>query len=126
EFQRELASAAGRATAWVRAVLAWREDAARQSLVEGVEYLGNAQILDFVGRAGEILPEIAQHLLVVELTVGNFVELFFQPRREAVFDIACEEIFEEGGDDAAAILGMQRLALEADIVAVLEGGEGRR
>src|SRR6185312_6279273 len=76
ELQRELAAAATGAAAGVRAVRLGREDVVRQKLVEGVQHLRNAQVLDLRGVARKLVPELPQHFLVVELAVGDFVELF--------------------------------------------------
>src|SRR5690606_12761671 len=118
QFQRELAGAAGGAKARVRAIFLGREDAAGEEIVERVQNFGNAEVLDLVDIAVEILPEVAEDLLVIELAVGNFVELLFEAGGKAVFDIAREEALEEGGDDAAAIFRVQRFAFEANIVAI--------
>ena len=61
--------------------------------------------LVLVDGAGEIAPEIAQHLLPVDLAVRDLVELLFEIGGEIVFDIAREEALEEGGDEPALVLG---------------------
>ena len=57
-----------------------------QQLVERVEHFGDAQVLDLVGLAGEVVPEVAQHVLPVELAGRDLVELFLEAGGEAVFD----------------------------------------
>ena len=91
-----------------------------EHVVERIEHLGDAQILDLVDRADEVAPEILQHLLPVDLVVGDAVELFFQRGGEIIFDIALEEVFQEGDHDAALVLAMQALLLEPHIAAVLQ------
>ena len=76
----------------------------RQHLVEHVEHLGDAQILDLVDRADEVAPEIAQHLAPVDLVVGDAVELLFETGGEIVLDVAGEETLQERDHDAALVL----------------------
>ena len=97
-----------------------RKDVVGQHLVEGVEHLGDAQILDLVDMAGKIRPEAPQHVLPGDLAGRNLVELLFEPGGEAVFDISGEKALEEGGDHAAAVLGDQRALFEPHIIAVLQ------
>ena len=59
------------------------------------------------------------------LVVGDAVELFFEPGREIIFDVAGEEVFQERDHDAALVLAMQALFLEPHIAAVLEHLEDR-
>ena len=91
-----------------------------QHVVEHVQHLGDAQILDVVDRADEVAPEILQHLLPGNLVVGDAVELLFQIGGEVVFDIAREEVFQERDHDAALVLAVQALLLELDVAAVLQ------
>ena len=80
----------------------------RQHLVERVEHLRDAQVLDLADRAGEVAPEVAQHVLPGELVVGDLVELLFQVGGEVVFDVAGEEALQERGHQAALVLGTSR------------------
>ncbi len=91
-----------------------------QHVVERIEHLGDAEILDVIDGADEIAPEILQHLLPGNLVVGDAVELFFQISGEIIFDVAPEEVFQEGDDDAALVLAVQALLLQPDVAAVLE------
>ena len=75
-----------------------------QHVVEHVEHLGDAQILDLVDGADEAGPEVLQHLLPGDLVVGDAVELLLQIGGEVVFDVAAEEAFEERDHDAALVL----------------------
>ena len=97
-----------------------REDVRPEQIVERVEHLGDAQFLDLVDRADEAGPEILQHLLPVDLVVGDAVELLFQRGGEIVFDIALEEAFQEADHDAAFVLRDQPLLVDAHIAAVLQ------
>ena len=75
------------------------------SLVQRVEHVGDAQFLGLVDWRGEFLPELAQHVLPVELAGGDLVELFLEIGGEVVLDVALEEVFEEGRDQPALGLG---------------------
>ena len=92
----------------IAAVVARREDERPQSFVERVEHVGDAQVLDVVDGAGEVLPEVAQHILPGELAVGDLVELFLEVGGEVVFDIAREEALEEGRDRRPLSSGISR------------------
>src|SRR5690606_1218973 len=82
----------------IGAVLPWRKDVRTEDLVQRFQHLADAQILDVVDGAGELAPEIAQHVLPGELAVGNEVELVLEVGGEIVFDIALEEALEERDD----------------------------
>src|SRR2546430_3980719 len=111
---------AARALAGIAAVLARSIDVRPQHLVERIEHLGDAEILDVVDGADEIAPEVLQHLLPGNLVIGDAVDLFFQISGKIIFDVTPEEVFQEGDDDAALVLAMQALLLEPDVAAVLE------
>ncbi len=82
------ASAAGRALSDVAAIRTRRIDVRAEHLVERIEHLGDAQVLDVVDRADEAAPEVLQHLLPADLVVGDAVELLFEVGGEVVLDIA--------------------------------------
>ena len=67
------------------------EDVRPEELVQRIEHLGGAQFLRFADRGGEVAPEIAQHLLPVDLVIRDAVELFLEIRGEIVLHIAAEE-----------------------------------
>ena len=92
----------------------------REQAVERVDDRGHFQVLGLVDRGDEVAPEIAQDFAPVDFAVGDQIELLFKPRRKIVFDVFGEETFEEGDDDAAAILRIEPPLVEADIYAVLE------
>jgi hypothetical protein len=75
ELQRELARPAGRAGARIGAVAAVREDVGPEQLVEGFQHLGGAQILGLADGGREVAPELAHHLLPVDLVVRHAIEL---------------------------------------------------
>ena len=54
------------------------------------------------------------------LPSGDLVELFLEMGGEVVFDVAREVGLQEGGDDAAAILGHEALAVDLHVVAALQ------
>src|ERR1700722_5203911 len=100
----ELAGAASRALPDIAAILARRIDVRSQHVVERIEHLGDAQVLDLVHRADEVDPEILQHLLPGNLVVGDAIELFFKGGGEVIFDITREEVFQERDHDAPLVL----------------------
>ena len=120
ELEREPAAFAVRALARIGAVRARREQVRRQHLVERVDHLRDAQLLDVADRGGELAPEVAQQLAPGELVVGDAVELLFEVGGEVVFDVAREEAFQERGQHAALVLGDQALLVDADIAAILQ------
>ena len=81
---------------------------------------GDFQVLGLVDRADEVAPEIAQHVAPRHLVVGDEIELLLEAGREIVFDVFGEEAFEEGDDDAAAVLRIEPALVEPHIFAVLE------
>ena len=109
----------------IGAVLARREDERRQRLVQRVEHVGDAQFLGVVDCGEEVLPEIAQHVLPVELAGRDLVELLFQLGGEVVFDIALEEAFEEGRDQPALGLRDQLALVDRHIFAVSQRRQHR-
>ena len=97
-----------------------------KQFVEAVENLRGAQILCFIHRSGEVLPEIAQHLFPVDLIVGDEIELFFETGGEIEFDIAREEAFEKGDDEPPLVFRHKTFLVEAHIIAIAQHGERRR
>ena len=100
-----------------------REDVRAEQLVQRVQHLADAQVLDLPDAGREVAPEVAQHVLPLELAVGDEVELLLQVGREIVLDVALEEGLQEGRDEAALVLGDQALLVDADVVALLQHGE---
>ncbi|HET6220760.1 MAG TPA: hypothetical protein VFE11_01290, partial [Dongiaceae bacterium] len=96
-----------------------------QHVVERVQHLGDAQILDVVDRADEADPEILQHLLPGNLVVRDAVELLFQRGGEVVLHRAREEVLQERDHDAALVLAMQPLLFQLDVAAVLQDLQDR-
>ena len=68
-----------------------------EHLVERVEHLRDAQVLDVADRGDEVAPEVAQQLAPGDLVVGDAVELLFETGGEVVFDVAGEEALQERG-----------------------------
>ena len=99
------------------------KDMRAQDLVQRLQHLADAQVLDLVDGAHEVAPEIAQHVLPLELAVGDEVELLLQVGREVVLHVALEEAFQERRDEAALVLGDQPLLVDADVVALLQHGQ---
>ncbi len=94
-----------------------------QDLVQRLQHVADAQVLDLVDGADEVAPEVAQHVLVLELAVGDEVELLLQVGREVVLHVALEEALQERRDQAALVLGDQPLLVDLDVVALLQHGE---
>src|SRR3974377_1815304 len=120
ELEREPASPAIRALTSVAAVRGLREDVRLQQVVERVEHLRHAQVLDLLYRADEIDPEIVQHFLPVDLAVGDAVELFFQGGGKIVFDVVLEEALQETDYNAALVFRHKALLVDAHITAILQ------
>ena len=96
-----------------------------EQLVERFEHLADSQVLDLLHRSGEVAPEVAQHVLPLELVVGDEIELLLEVGGEVVFDVAFEEALEEGDDQPPFVLGDQALFLDAHIVAILQDRQCR-
>src|SRR3546814_13367100 len=98
-----------------------------------VERRGDLRRLLFHHLAGarlEIAPEAFEHRLPLRATARHVVEFLLQPRGEIIADIAFEEAFEEGGEQAPAFFGDEAVFLDRHIGAILEHlqdrGLGRR
>ena len=125
EFQRELTVRARRTGARVRAVLLGGENMRAQELVQTVQHFRRAQILDAGKRPGKIRPEIAQHLLPIELMVRDKIEPLFESGGKIIADIAGKKALQKSRHQAALIFGDEPLLLDADIVAFAQNREGR-
>ena len=120
QLQAQPAGAAGRAGAGIFAVFRLGEEMRPQIGVQRIQHLGDGQILGAIDGAVEMVPEIAQHLLVVDPPAGDVVELVFQLGGEIVLDVTLEEVRQEGGDHPAAILRHEAPFVETHIVPVLQ------
>ena len=109
----------------VGAVAAIREDVGPENLVQGLQHVADAQILDLTDGAREVAPEISQHVLVGKFVVRDEVELFLKVGREIVFDVAFEKAFEEGDDQPSLVLRNEPFLLDANVVAVYQHGHRR-
>ena len=74
-------------------------------LVQRLEHVADAQVLDLADRRREVAPEVAQHLAPLEVAVGDEVELLLQVGGEVVLDVALEEALQEGDDQPPFVLG---------------------
>jgi len=120
ELQAEAAVGAGRTGARIAAALAVAEEVRAEQVVEGIQHLLDPQVLDAVNGIGEVAPEVAQHRLPVDAPAGDVVELLLQRSGEAVGDVAVEEALQKCRDQPAAVLRDEALALQADVLAVLQ------
>src|SRR5208337_868577 len=125
EFQRELTVRARRTGARVRAVLLGGENMRAQELIQTVQHFRRAQILDAGKRPGKIRPEIAQHLLPIELMVRDKIEPLFEAGGKIIADIAGKKALQKSRHQTALIFGDEPLLLDADIVAFAQNREGR-
>ena len=96
-----------------------------EQFVQRVENLRRAQILGRRERARKIRPEVAQHLFPIDFVIGDEVELFLKGGGEIIADIAGEEAFKEGGDDAALVLGIEAFLIQPDVITVAQHPERR-
>ena len=87
ELESEPPVLAGGAAAVFPAILG-REQVQAESRVESIEHLLDPETLGLFHRAGEVAPEVAQHLPPVDLAGGDGIELAFERSREVVFDVA--------------------------------------
>src|SRR6266849_1198615 len=120
EPEVEASDVAARAEARVPPIGRRGEEMRAEICVERLQHLGDRQILGAGHRGGEVAPEILQHLLPGNAAVGDLVELVLEIGGEGVLDIALEEALEEGGHDAAAILGDEALLVDPHIFSVLQ------
>ena len=79
-----------------------------QKLVQAIEHLPGAEVLDVADRTGKVVPEVAQQRLPVDLAVRHLVELLLKIGGEIVADVFGEERFEEGRDDRPLSSGTSR------------------
>ena len=121
ELEPEPAAAAGGAGAGVGAADGFGgEEMAAQRGVEGVDHLGDGEVLGAVDGGVEGGPERAQHRLPIDAAARNVVELVFQIGGEIVLDVSLEKALEEGGDQPAAVLGHEALLVQAYVRPVLQ------
>ena len=125
QFQAQPAGAAGRAHPGIVARAVRRKEMRPQFLVQGFQNLGDPQGLGVIHRRREFAPELVQHAAPFDTAAGNIIQLVFQVGGEIVLDVAVEEIFQEGGDHPAAVLGHKTAVLEAHIVPFLQHGNDR-
>src|ERR1700682_4517624 len=96
-----------------------------QKLVQTVQNLSRAEILDAGERTGKIHPKIAQHLLPVELMVGDEVEFLLKRGGKIIADVAGEKTFQKSRHETAFVFGDEPLLVEANVVALAQNREGR-
>ena len=101
------------------------EEVRAELLIEGVDDLGDGEVLGFGHGGGEGFPETAHHLLPVDLAAGDVVQPVLHPGGEVVLDVTLEEADEEGGDEPAAVLGPEALLLQPHIIALLQDRDDR-
>ena len=118
------------AQARVATILIGREEMRLEYLVDLLQHLGDAQIGCFRDRSRKILPEPAQHILIVGIRRAHLIKLVFQIGGEIIAHIFAEVILEEGCHQPALVLGEQTVAFLTNVFAVLNGGDnagiGRR
>ncbi|MPM10723.1 hypothetical protein SDC9_57057 [bioreactor metagenome] len=124
-LQMQPALVAHRAFARVRAVGARRIEMRAENLVDLVEHLGDPQLGGLADRRREVAPEAGEHVLVIAVAGRDVVELFLEIGGEIIFDVTAEVVRQEGGDEAAGVLGNEPVLVLADIAAVDDRGQDR-
>src|SRR5271166_6407872 len=125
ELEAEPAGAANRTETWVAPGAVIGEKMPPECLIEGSQHLADRQILGAVDRGGKIPPEVPQHLLPVDASARDVVELIFEVGGKVVLDVAFEEVRQKCGDEASTILGKKTPLFEPDIVAILQNLQDR-
>ena len=122
---RQPADAAVLAQPWIAAVFERWEQVWFQNFVNLLKDLSDPQFRGFRNRSREIIPEIAQHLLIVGLACADFIKLVFQIGSKVIADVFAEIIRQECSDQAALILRDQAVFVFFNIAAILNGGHDR-
>jgi len=120
-----LAIGATRAGSGVATTRGRREDVGGQKFVESVNDVRDTQLLDVIDGRNEVPPEIAQHLLPINLAIRNSVELLLKIGSESILNIMSEETFEDSGYDPSLVFGDQALLVEPHIATVAERRKNR-
>ena len=123
ELEIKPAAVAGRALAAVLARAVVGEDMGAEDTVQRIQNVGHPQLLGVVDLGDESGPEFPQNQLPFDLAIGDVVEPVLEFGGEIIFHIALEETFQEGGDQASAILRVEPLLVEPHIVALLQHRE---
>ena len=123
ELEAEAAGVAGGADAGVGAVGAGGEEMVAEVVVERVDDVRDLEFAGLLDGAAELVPEGLHDSTPIGPAAADVVELLLEGGGEAGVNVALEEAGEEGGDEAAAILGDEAAVLEADVFAVAEDGE---
>ena len=111
---------------WIAAVFERWEQVWFQNFVYLLKDFSDPQFSGFRYRSREIVPEIAQHLLIVGLACADFIKLVFQIGGKVIADVFAEIIGQECSDQAALILRDQAVFVFFNIAAILNGGHDRR
>src|SRR5262249_50083490 len=125
ELEAEPARAANRAEARVGPRAAIGEEVSSELCVESSQHLGNGQFLGAVDRYREIPPELPQHLLPIDPSAGDVVELVLEVCGKIVLDIAVEKARQEGGNEPAAVFRHKPPFFESDVGAILQDLQDR-
>src|SRR3989442_3813653 len=92
--------------------------------------LGHVRLLDrlrlLLDKLAERLKEVANHGDPLDLAVGDLVEVLLHPRGESGVDDVGEVLAQEVGDDEPDVLGHERAAFFAHVLAVDERRDRRR
>ena len=109
----------------VHAFRADRENVRAEYFIKRIEHFADAQFGNACDGGVEVLPEVAQELFPVQLAVRHQIQLLFEAGGEVVFDIAAEELLQEGRDQPALVLGDEAVLLHLHIFAVAQHGQDR-
>src|SRR5260221_2362237 len=102
ELQAEASGAAARAKAWILAAAIVGEKMPPELFVQRRDHLGDRQLLGAVDSDGELLPEVAQHLLPIGAPARDVVELVLQIGGKIILQHPIREAPEASGDQSAA------------------------
>ena len=123
QLDAQLADTAARADARVLAVAQVGEDPGAEILVEHVNDIADALVSDLADLAVEARPELPHQDLPVQFAGRDQVELAFQFGGEVVFDVALEEVRQEGGQQTALVVGNEPVLVHVHIAAIPQHGD---
>ena len=125
QLQAQTALTACGTDAGIGAIVARGEKVRAEFLVQRVDHVGDLQLSGVFDGLGELVPEGVHDLAPVERAGGDVVEFFLKAGGEAGIDVVFEEADQEGGDQAASVLGDEAALVQADVFAVLQHRQNR-
>src|SRR5262249_57779878 len=98
DLQAEPSITAGGTRARIAAILRLGKNMRPEQLVQCLEHLGDSKLADVVHRGDELAPEVAEHVLPLELARRHDVKLLLKVGGGGGFDIAAGEAFRGHGE----------------------------